>query len=93
VAVVAVEAITGGGQQLFEGVRQLGAEGIVSKRWQPYRGDSSRDGLTVKVGETAAFVIAGYIEHEAVAVAACGTSGAIARARSATACCCRSADP
>jgi bifunctional non-homologous end joining protein LigD len=48
----------------------IGAEGIVSKRADSaYRGGPSRDWLKVKVSETAAFVIARYIEREAVAIA------------------------
>jgi bifunctional non-homologous end joining protein LigD len=51
-------------------VGQIGAEGIVSKRaGSPYRSGRSRDWLKVKVSETADFVITGYIEREAVAVA------------------------
>jgi bifunctional non-homologous end joining protein LigD len=67
---IAVDHVTGGGQQLFEAVRQLGAEGIVSKRaGSPYRGGVGRDWLKAKVSEEGAFVITGYIEREAVAVA------------------------
>jgi ATP-dependent DNA ligase len=66
----AVDHITGNGQRLFEAVRQLGAEGIVSKRaGSPYRGGVGRDWLKTKVSEEGAFVVTGYIEHEAVAVA------------------------
>jgi ATP-dependent DNA ligase len=51
-----VDHITGSGRQLFDAVRQLGAEGIVSKRvGRSYRGGPSRDWLKAKVGETAAF--------------------------------------
>ena len=51
-------------------MRQLGAEGIVSKRaGSPYRGGPGRDWLKAKVSETGAFVITGFVEHEAVAVA------------------------
>jgi bifunctional non-homologous end joining protein LigD len=67
---VAVDHITGSGRQLFEAVRQLGAEGIVSKRaGSPYRGGIGRDWLKAKVSETAAFVITGFVEREAIAVA------------------------
>jgi bifunctional non-homologous end joining protein LigD len=67
---VAVDHITGSGQQLFEAMRQLGAEGIVSKcAGSPYRGGAGRDWLKAKVSETGAFVITGFVEHEAVAVA------------------------
>jgi bifunctional non-homologous end joining protein LigD len=65
-----VDHVTGIGQQLFEAVRQIGAEGIVSKRaGSPYRAGASRDWLKAKVSETGAFVITGCIEGEAVAVA------------------------
>jgi bifunctional non-homologous end joining protein LigD len=68
--IIVVDHITGSGQALFEAVRQIGAEGIVSKRaGSAYRGGPSRDWLTAKVSETAAFVITGCIEREAVAVA------------------------
>jgi bifunctional non-homologous end joining protein LigD len=68
--IVTVEAITSSGAVLFEAVRQIGAEGIVSKRaGSPHRGGVGRDWLKTKVSETGAFVITGYIEREAVAVA------------------------
>jgi bifunctional non-homologous end joining protein LigD len=68
--VVPVDHITGNGQQLFEAARQIGAESIVSKRaGSAYRSGPSRDWLKVKVSETGAFGITGYIEGEAVAVA------------------------
>jgi bifunctional non-homologous end joining protein LigD len=68
--IVAADHVTGIGRQLFEAVGQIGAEGIVSKRaGNPYRGGPSRGWLKAKVSETAAFVITGYIEREAVAVA------------------------
>jgi hypothetical protein len=55
-----------------------GAEGIVSKRvGSAYRGGPSRDWLKAKVSKTAAFVITGFIEHEAVAVAE-GRNGELA---------------
>jgi bifunctional non-homologous end joining protein LigD len=67
---IAVDHITGSGQQLFEAVRQLGGEGIVSKRaGSAYRGGVGRDWLKAKVSEESAFVIAGFVEREAVAVA------------------------
>ena len=48
--------------------RQIGAEGIVSKRaGSAYRSGESRDWLKAKVSETVAFVITGHIEREAVA--------------------------
>jgi bifunctional non-homologous end joining protein LigD len=68
--VVTVDHIVGSGLQLFAAVRQLGVEGIFSKRaGSPYRGGTGRDWLKTKVSEEGAFVITGYIEHEAVAVA------------------------
>jgi bifunctional non-homologous end joining protein LigD len=67
---VAVDHVEGLGAALFKAVRRLGGEGIVSKRaGSPYGGGPSRDWFKAKVSETAAFVITGYIEHEAVAVA------------------------
>jgi len=55
---------------LFEAVRQIGAEGIVSKRaGSPYRGGTGRDWLKTKVSEEGAFVITGYIERDALAIA------------------------
>jgi len=51
-------------------VRQHGGEGIVSKRaGSPYRGGTGRDWFKTKVREEGAFVITGYIEREALAVA------------------------
>jgi bifunctional non-homologous end joining protein LigD len=68
--VVVVDHITSNGAALFEAVREIGAEGIVSKRaGSPYRGGVGRNWLKTKVNETAAFVITGYIEGEAIAVA------------------------
>jgi bifunctional non-homologous end joining protein LigD len=68
--IVTVDPFTGSGAVLFEAVRQIGAEGIVSKRaGSPYRGGVGRDWLKAKVSETGAFVITGYIEGEAVVVA------------------------
>lgn len=67
---VVVDHVTGNGAALFKAVRQVGAEGIVSKRsGSAYSGGPSPDWLKTKVSETAAFVITGYIEREAVAVA------------------------
>ena len=67
---IVVDHVTGNGAALFKAVRQLGGEGIVSKRVaSPYAGGPNRDWLKTKVNETGAFVITGYIEHEAVAVA------------------------
>jgi bifunctional non-homologous end joining protein LigD len=65
---VTVDPLIGNGAALFEAVRQLGAEGIVSKRaGSPYRGGSGRDWLKTKVSEESAFVVTGYVEREAVA--------------------------
>src|SRR5215469_1329710 len=67
---VTVDHVVGNGAALFEAVRQAGAEGIVSKRaGSPYRGGTGRDWLKTKVSEEGAFVITGYIERDAVAVA------------------------
>jgi bifunctional non-homologous end joining protein LigD len=67
---VVVEHVVGDSRKLFEAVGQVGAEGIVSKRrGSPYRGGPSRGWLKAKISETAAFVITGFIEREAVAVA------------------------
>lgn len=50
---VAVDHITGSGQQFFDAARQFGAEGVVSKQaGSPYRGGTSRDWLKTKVNET-----------------------------------------
>ena len=68
--IAVADPMVGGGAQLFEAVRQIGAEGGVSKRaGSPYRGGSSRDWLRAKVSETAAFVIPGVVAEKAVAVA------------------------
>jgi bifunctional non-homologous end joining protein LigD len=54
----------------FKTVRQVGGEGIVSKRASsPYRSGAGRDWLKTKVSETGAFVITGFVPREAVAVA------------------------
>jgi ATP-dependent DNA ligase len=67
---VALDHVVGYGAALFEAVRRLGGEGIVSKRaGSPYRGGTNRDWLKTKVSETGAFVITGFVEREAVAVA------------------------
>jgi len=68
---VTVDHVVGNGAALFEAVRQVGGEGIVSKRaGSPYRGGmGGRDWLKTKVTEEGAFVIAGYIERDAIAVA------------------------
>jgi bifunctional non-homologous end joining protein LigD len=67
---VAVDHIVGNGAALFEAVRQICAEGIVSKRaGSRYGGGPNRDWLKTKVSETGAFVITGFAPREAVAVA------------------------
>jgi bifunctional non-homologous end joining protein LigD len=61
--VVYVDHVLGLGPQLFEAVRQIGAEGIVSKRrGSMYRGGESRDWRKVKVFDTGRFVITGFNE-------------------------------
>src|SRR3954453_12120248 len=51
--IVYVDYVRGIGRQLFEAVRQVGAEGIVSKRHgSPYRGCESHDWLKTKCHET-----------------------------------------
>ena len=51
------------GRELFEAARQVGAEGIVSKRrGSIYRGGASRDWLKTKAFEIGRFVITGYAE-------------------------------
>ena len=50
-------------RQLLEAVRQVGAEGIVSKRLGSlYRGRGTRDWLKTKCHETGVFVITGFQE-------------------------------
>lgn len=72
---VTVDPFTGSGAVLLEAMRQPGAEGIVSKRdGSPYRGGTGCDWLKTKVSEEGAFVVTGYIEREAVAVAGFATS-------------------
>ena len=67
---VAIDHIVGQGAALFEAMRQHGGEGIVSKRaGSTYRGGENRDWLKMKVSETAAFVITGFVEREAIYVA------------------------
>ena len=58
-----VDHIVGRGDELFEQVRAIGAEGIVSQRLgSPYRGGPSADWLKTKVCETGEFVIVGFVE-------------------------------
>src|SRR3954469_24582383 len=61
--IVYVDHVRGIGRQLFEAVRQVGAEGIVSKRrGSIYRGGESRDWLKTKCHETGLFAITGFSE-------------------------------
>jgi len=61
--IVVVDYMTSNGTALFEAVRQIGAEGIVSKRaGATYRGGSRHDWLKTKVSETGRFVITGFAE-------------------------------
>src|SRR6185369_5649312 len=51
------------GRELLEAVRQVGAEGIVSKRrGSLYRGGPGRDWVKAKISETATFIITGFVE-------------------------------
>jgi len=50
---VAVDYVVGNGAAMLEAVRQLGAEGVISKQAaSPYRDGTSRDWLKTKVNET-----------------------------------------
>src|SRR4051812_9678806 len=61
--IVYVDQVRGIGGQLFEAVRQVGAEGIVSKRrGSIYRGGGRRDWLKAKCHETGLFAITGFSE-------------------------------
>ncbi len=61
--IIYVDHTVGQGRQLFEAVRQIGAEGIVSKRLGSlYRGGVSGDWLKAKCHETGTFVITGFQE-------------------------------
>jgi ATP-dependent DNA ligase len=61
--VVYVDHILGKGQELFEAVRRIGADGIVSKRrGSLYRGGESREWLKTKCSETGVFAITGFSE-------------------------------
>ena len=61
--VVYVDHVLGIGKELFEAVRQIGAEGIVSKRQGSlYRGGESREWLKTKCSETGVFAITGFSE-------------------------------
>jgi bifunctional non-homologous end joining protein LigD len=59
--VVYVDHVLGRGAELFEKIREIGAEGIVSKRLgRPYRGGESRHWLKTKCFETGVFAITGF---------------------------------
>ena len=61
--IVYVDHVLGIGWELFEAVRQIGAEGIVSKRrGSAYRGGEGRDWLKTKCSETGVFAITGFSE-------------------------------
>ena len=61
--IIYVGHTVGFGRQLLEAVRQVGAEGIVSKRLGSlYRGRETRDWLKTKCHETGTFVITGFQE-------------------------------
>src|ERR1044071_617348 len=61
--IVYVDHLRGTGRQLFEAVREVGAEGIVSKRrGSLYAGGQSRDWLKTKRSETGVFAITGFSE-------------------------------
>jgi bifunctional non-homologous end joining protein LigD len=61
--IVYVDHVMGIGKELFEAVRQIGAEGIVSKRRGSfYRGGESREWLKTKCSETGVFAITGFSE-------------------------------
>jgi bifunctional non-homologous end joining protein LigD len=58
-----VDHVIGPGAELFEQVRAIGAEGIVSKRLgSPYQAGRSADWRKTKVSETGEFVIVGFVE-------------------------------
>jgi hypothetical protein len=71
--IVYVDHVLGIGKELFEALRQIGAEGIVSKRRSSlYRGGESREWLKTKCSETGVFAItgfSGYSKLDAVYVA------------------------
>ena len=61
--IVCVDHVVGIGRELFEAVRQIGGEGIVSKRrGSPYRDGESRDWIKTKCNQIGAFVITGFRE-------------------------------
>jgi bifunctional non-homologous end joining protein LigD len=61
--IVYVDYLVGQGAELFAAVKQIGAEGIVSKRLASiYRGGDSRDWVKTKCFETGTFHIVGFKE-------------------------------
>jgi bifunctional non-homologous end joining protein LigD len=61
--IVYVDHVLGMGKELFEAVRQIGGEGIVSKRrGSSYRGGETREWLKTKCSETGVFAITGFSE-------------------------------
>src|SRR5437762_11010291 len=61
--IVYVDHVLGIGEELFEAVRHIGAEGIVSKRrGSLYRGGESREWLKTKCSDTGVFAITGFRE-------------------------------
>jgi len=61
--IVCVDHVVGIGRELLEAVRQVGGEGIVSKRrGSTYRGGESRDWFKAWVFDTGNFVITGFSE-------------------------------
>jgi ATP-dependent DNA ligase len=61
--IIYVDHTIGYGRQLLEAVRQVGAEGVVSKRLGSlYRGRETRDWLKTKCHEPGIFVITGFQE-------------------------------
>ena len=58
-----LDHVTGRGAELFEQMKALGGEGIVSKRrGRTFRGGESRDWLKTKVFEVGEFVVTGFQE-------------------------------
>jgi bifunctional non-homologous end joining protein LigD len=61
--IVYVDHVLGIGKELFEAARQIGAEGIVSKRrGSLYHGGESREWLKTKCSETGVFATSGFTE-------------------------------
>jgi bifunctional non-homologous end joining protein LigD len=63
--IVYVDHVVGIGRELFGAVRQVGAEGIVSKRRRSaYRAGASRDWLKTKCHQVGQFIVTGFVELE-----------------------------